>query len=326
MKKSTYVEDLKEGKEIKDKFAVKEKLSPKEYSKGWYFKLIVGDKTGKIPLVYWGGSEEDVIRSVYRGMEVGDVIEINGLVTSYRGELQIAINEQEMHGIYRLEKEEYDPEDYMPRSNKNIDAMFAELLDLAKSIEDEKLFELVKSFLKDSDFVKAFKRAPYSKRYNNNYIGGLLEHTLDDTKLSEKVAEMYEQIDRDMLIASAIMHDFGKVAEYETTTSIELTREAQLVGHTVMCERMVSDRIKEIVDFPEELELKLKHIILSHHGDYEWGSPRSPRLEEAVALHHIDLLNVRLSGFIQAKEELEPDDEEMIYVSKEGVKRPIFNR
>ncbi len=326
MKKSTYVEELKEGKEIKDKFAVKEKMSPKEYSKGWYFKLVVGDKTGKIPLIYWGGAEEDVIRSVYRGIKVGDVIEINGLVSSYKGELQISINEQEMHGIYKLEEEEYDPEDYMPRSEKDIDGMFAELLDLAKSIQNEDLYELIASFLKDGEFVKAFKRAPYSKRYNNNYIGGLLEHTLSDTQMAEKVAEMYEQVDRDLLVASAIIHDFGKIAEYETTTSIELTREAQLVGHTVMCERMISDRVKEMDDFPEELALKLKHIVLSHHGDYEWGSPRSPRLEEAVALHHIDLLNVRLSGFIQAKEELEPDDEEMIYVSKEGVKRPIFNR
>jgi len=326
LKKETYVEDLVEGKDVNDRFAIKEKSPPKEYAKGWYFRLVVGDKTGKIPLVYWGGHEEKFVRKFYESLKTGDVVNVNGTVSSYRGELQISINEEELHNIEKAGGEDYDPEEFIPSSPRDTEEMFTELLRLARTIDDENLYKVVASFLKDEDFVKKFKKAPYSKRYNHNYIGGLLEHTLIESQIADNLADIYPELNRDLLLSSAILHDLGKVKEYETHTSIELTNEAQLVGHTVLCERMVKDRIEEITDFPEEIALKLSHIILSHHGDYEWGSPRSPRLEEAVALHHIDLLVVRMSGFLQAKEEFQSEDEEMIYVSKEGVKRPIFNR
>jgi len=326
LKKEIYVEDLVVGDEVNDRFAIKEKMPPKEYTKGWFFKLMIGDKTGKIPLVYWGGAEERTVRSRYEGLQVGDVIEVRGIVSSYKGEEQISINEKELHGLERVKCGEYDVKKYIPSTQKDIDEMFTKLLQLARTIEDERLYNLVSSFLKDEDFVEKFKTSPYSKRYAHNYLGGLLEHTLIESKLASDISDIYPELDRDLLLASAIIHDFGKVKEYNTTTSIELTNEAQLIGHTVICERMIKEKIDEISDFPEELRLKLSHIVLSHHGDYEWGSARSPRIEEAVALHHIDLLAVRLSGFIQAKEDLSPEDEEMIYVSKEGIKRPIFNR
>lgn len=326
MKKETYVEELVEGDEVNERFAIKEKSPPKEYTKGWFFRLMVGDKTGKMPLVYWGGNEEKMVRRLYENLQVGDVIEVDGVISSYKGEEQISINQKELHGIDRLKCDEYDPKEYIPSTKKDIDEMFTKLLQLARTIEDERLYGLVSSFLKDEDFVEKFKRTPYSKRYSHNHLGGLLEHTLIETRLADALADIYTELDRDLLLTSAIVHDFGKTKEYNTTTSIELTNEAQMVGHTVICERMIKEKIDEMSDFPEEMKLKLSHIVLSHHGDYEWGSPRSPRTEEAVALHHIDLLAVRLSGFIQAKEELEPEDEEMIYVSKEGVKRPIFNR
>ncbi|MBS3817837.1 MAG: HD domain-containing protein [Candidatus Thermoplasmatota archaeon] len=326
MKKEKYVEDLIEGDEVRDRFAVKEKTPPKEYTKGWYFRLMVGDKTGKIPLVYWGGSEERFVRRIYESLKVGDVVEVKGVVSTYKGELQISINEEELHGIDRIKSGDYEVEEYIPSTERDVDEMFTELLQLARTIDNDDLYELVSSFLKDEDFVERFKRAPYSKKYNHNYLGGLLEHTLIETKLADEIAEIYNEVDRDLLLASAIIHDFGKVREYNTSTSIELTNEAQLVGHTVICERMIKEKTDEISGFPEDLKLELSHIVLSHHGDYEWGSPRSPRTEEAVALHHIDLLAVRLSGFLQAKDEFGPEDEEMIYVSKEGVQRPIFNR
>lgn len=326
MEKETYVEELIEGKEVNDRFAIKEKTPPREYSSGWYFRLIVGDKTGKIPLVYWGGHEERFVRKLYESLSNGEVIEIRGAVSSYKGELQISINEEDLHGIDKVGCEDYDPQEYVPTTERDIEGMFTELLRLARTIDDDHLFGLVSSFLRDESFVEKFKKAPYSKRYSYSYIGGLLELTLVESQIAENVAGIYDGLDRDLLLSSAILHDLGKVKEYETRTSIEMTTEAQLMGHTVICERMVRDRVKEMEDFPEDLALKLSHIILSHHGDYEWGSPRSPRIEEAVALHHIDLLVVRMSGFIQAKEELKSEDEEMIYVSKEGVQRPIFNR
>ena len=324
VKKKMYVEDLVEGREVKDKFAVRSKIPPKEYTRGWYFRLMIGDRTGDISLVYWGGPEEKAVRSKYERLKVGDVLEVTGMVSSYKGHLQITLNEEHFHGLVVLEDDDYDPEDYMPVTSKNIDQMAAELFTYAESIENEELCKLVSIFLDDEDFMSAFKRAPYSKTFCNNYIGGLLEHTLDDVKMCAYTCQVYPELDRDLLITAAILHDLGKVYEYETTTSIELTREANLIGHTVICERVIRDKIGTIPGFSEDLSLKLSHIILSHHGDYEWGSARSPRMEEAVALHHVDLLNVRLRGFIQAKEELSEEDAEMIYVSKDGVQRPIF--
>lgn len=326
MGKKVYVEDLMEGDKVEGEFAIKEKVPPKEYANGWYFRLVVGDKTGKIPLIYWGGHEEEFVKKLFESFNPGDVIYAKGNVSSFKGEKQISINEEEFHKIDKVKKEDYDADNFVPSSDKDSEEMFEELLRLARTIENENLFELVKSFLRDEDFVERFKKAPYSKKYSYNYLGGLLEHTLIETKLADNISDIYFEIDRDLLVAAAILHDFGKIEEYDTKTSIELTSEAQLVGHTVICERMVRRKIDEMENFPEGLALKLYHIILSHHGDYEWGSPRSPRLEEAVALHHIDLLTVRMSGFLQAKEEVSPEDEEMIYVSKEGVQRPIFNR
>ncbi len=326
LKKSTYVEDLVEGKDVTEKFAIKDKEPMKEYSNGWFFKLLLGDRTGRISLIYWGGTDREEVEALHESLEPGDVVEVKGIVSSYKGDPQITINEEDFHSIMKVNEDGYDVEDYIPKTERDIDQMYSELKTLADSLEEEHLSKLVDSFLEDESFVESLKETPYSKNYNNNYVGGLLEHVLRVSRLADDVSTTYPELDRDLLLSGAILHDMGKVSEYETETSIQLTQEAQLVGHTVLCRRMIEEKINEIDDFPNDLALELSHIILSHHGDYEWGSPRSPRMEEAVALHHIDLLEVRMSGFLQAKEELESEDQEMVYVSKEGVKRPVLNR
>jgi len=324
LEKKTYVEDLSEGQNIKDRFAVRNKMPPKEYTRGWFFRLKVGDRTGDIPMVYWGGTDKDIVEDFYSRIDIGDVLEIDGTVTTYRGDLQLSVSPDEFHKLRRADISSVDPAEYIPTTKGNVDEMFNELMEHANEIEDHALCSLVKSFLEDEEFVTSFKKSPYSKSYSNNYLGGLLEHTLDDVKMALSTVKIYPELDKDLLLTAAIIHDFGKVFEYDHFTSIELTTEARLIGHTVLCERIVRERALKIEGLSEEQMLKLSHIILSHHGDYEWGSARSPRMEEAVALHHIDLFNVRMRGFIQAKEGLDEKDEEMVYVSKEGVQRPIF--
>lgn len=326
MEKGTYVEELVEGREVEDIFAIKERSPPKEYSKGWFFRLVVGDRTGSVSLIYWGGPEKEKIQAIYEDYKIGDVVRVSGLVSSYKGKLQVTINEEDFHGLKKIEEGEYDSSDFIAHSKHDVDQMFSELLDHTCKIEDENMSKLVYSFLEDEDFVRSFKKSPYSKRYNNNYIGGLLEHTLDNVKTADSVSRQYPELNRDLMITGATLLDFGKVNEYEVTAAIELTTDSRLIGHTVLCERIIRDRIEELPGFPKELAVKISHIVLSHHGDYEWGSARSPRMEEAVALHHIDLLNARLNGFIQAKEDLDEEDQEMVYVSKEGVQRPVFTR
>lgn len=324
--KERFVENLIEGEDIEEQFAIRDKEPVREYSKGWFFKIRVGDRTGDVTLVYWGGADKDEIDAIYDSIKVSDVIDVKGAVSIYKGDIQIYINKEEFHSLSKLDEDEYDIEDYMSRSKNDLDVMLSELKDISEEVKNEDMRRLLSSFLEDEEFVERLKKSPYSKSYNNDFIGGLLEHVLNDVNMARHAVELYPELDKDLLLTAAIVHDFGKVDEYITEASIDLTTESRMIGHTVLCERIVREKIDEIGGFPKELAMKLSHIILAHHGDYEWGSARSPRMEEAVVLHHIDLMDVRLSGFLQAKEGLSEDDEEMVYVSKEGVNRPIFTR
>lgn len=288
--------------------------------------LTVGDRTGELPVYFWGGHDKEQVDSIFDSLKVGDILRITGKVSRYKGDLRISVNPEQYEGIKKASKDDFDPSDFIPTSKRDTDEMFKNLIEYVETIDDSNLSELVMSFLDDEEFVDAFKRSPYSKGYSYSYLGGLLEHTLDDVEMADAVSRTYPELDRNLLLAAAVVHDFGKVHEYVYEAAIDHTTDAMMIGHTVLCERIIRDRIEEIPGFPEETARKLYHIILSHHGDYEWGSARSPRLEEAVALHHIDLLNVRMRGFLQAKEELGEDDEEMVYVTRKGIERPIFTR
>ncbi len=291
MSENQKVKDLRPGSSVDSTFLVMEKELREFITKeGYYLQLKVGDSTGSIWARCWDRAED-----VAALFELGDIVRVKGVVDSFRGRLQIIF---EPAGIERS-TEPYDIADYMPRTSKNIDFLFGDLVKAAGSVEDDYLKRVIFSFLNDPEFVKSFKQAPAAKIHHHNYIGGLIEHTQSVMKLCETISTLYPELNRDLLLAGAILHDVGKTAAYEYAFRIDITEAGGLVDHIVLGYRMVEDKIERITGFPEELKLRVLHLILSHHRYGEWGSPVKPLFAEAEALCYADMLDAQLNEFLQ---------------------------
>lgn len=283
--------DLKVGSTVDTTFLVMEKELREFVAKpGHYLQVKLGDDTGSIWARCWDRAE-----AVAASFELGDIVRVRGVVESFKGRLQLIF---EPNGIKRS-AERYDVTDFLPRTTRNIDQMFDELVMKAERIEHEQLRRIVLSFLSDPAFAQSFKTAPAAKIHHHHYIGGLLEHTLSVVTLCETIASLYPELDRDLLLAGAILHDVGKTATYEYTFRIDVTEEGGLVDHIVLGYQMVDDKIRQENDFPAELRLRLLHLILSHHKYREWGSPVQPLFAEAEALCCADMFDSQLKEFLQ---------------------------
>jgi 3'-5' exoribonuclease len=291
MSGNSKLKDLKAGSSVDSSFLVMEKeLREFIRKEGYYLQVKLGDNTGSIWARCWDRAEEVASR-----FKLGDIVHVKGTVESFKGRLQVIFTPD---GIARSTKT-YDITEYLPRTSKDIDRLFEELVKTADSIENEYLKRVVFAFLTDTAFVTSFKKAPAAKIHHHNYIGGLIEHTQSVVAICETVAQLYPELDRDLLRAGAILHDIGKTGTYEYTFRIDITEEGGLVDHIVLGYQLVEDRIKRIKDFPEELRLRLLHLILSHHKHGEWGSPVKPLFAEAEALCYADMLDSQLTEFLQ---------------------------
>jgi len=190
-----------------------------------------------------------------------------------------------------------DLSNFLQASSRNPEEMFRELQGMASSIVNGHLRQLMNAFLQDSEFMKAFQRAPAARTLHHNYIGGLMEHILDLVSLCRDIAVHFPGVDQDLLIVGAFLHDIGKVRELGIRKSIEYTTEGRLIGHISLGYEMLVEKIKTIPDFPAELAMVLKHIMLSHHGEYEFGSPKRPKIQEAIIIHYLDDLSAKISNF-----------------------------
>jgi len=299
------VNDLRAGNTVDTTFLVMEKELKEFTSKeGYYLQVKLGDNTGSIWGKCWEKAEE--VASLF---EPGDIMRIKGVVESFRGRLQLIF---EPEGVERS-AETYDIADYLPATSKNIDFLLAEIVKTAEGMENEYLKRVVFSFLHDPDFINSFKKAPAAKIHHHNYIGGLIEHTQSVMALCETICGLYPELDRDLLLAGAILHDIGKTAVYEYTFRIDVTEEGGLLDHIVLGYRMVEEKIKGINGFPEELSLRLLHLILSHHNYGEWGSPVKPLFAEAEALCYADMLDSQLKEFIQVQKYEEAKGKEDVW-------------
>ncbi|MBW1834704.1 MAG: CRISPR-associated endonuclease Cas3'', partial [Deltaproteobacteria bacterium] len=191
-----------------------------------------------------------------------------------------------------------DPSDFLPESKFNRDAMFERLLKLTETVETLYLKNLLEAFWNDDEFVSKFKRAPAAKKMHHAYIGGLIEHTLSMARLADKIAEHYQYIgiDRDILITGAILHDIGKISEFDYKVKIDYSDEGRLLNHIVIGVQMIEEKLKNIKNFPDEQALLIKHMIVSHHGTREFGSPEPPKTIEAVLLNYIDEIDSKVNG------------------------------
>ena len=286
-----YIRDYKEGDRMFDIYLCKHKQSAVTKNGKPYETVILQDKTGTIDAKVWdpnnaGISEFDTL----------DYIEVYGDVNSFQGALQVNVKR-----IRVCHEGEYDPADYLPVSKKNIDEMYKELLGLIGRTENEYLKKLLESFfVEDEAFIRAFRTSSAAKTVHHGFVGGLLEHTLSVAKLCEYFCKTYPILKRDLLITAALCHDIGKTKELSLFPENDYTDDGQLLGHIVMGAEMVGEKARQIPGFPPVLEAELKHCILAHHGEYEYGTPKKPALIEAAALNLADNADAKLETFSEA--------------------------
>lgn len=298
MAKRKFIDQLGAGEKIADLFSIKNKQPLKQYKNGFMFSFELSDKTGEIEAKYWGGDEKNIVQKQYDGFKAGDVVYISGSTGEYQNKLVISINNK---GVIK-KIDEYNSEDYIPKTKKDIQNMFEDITEVVVSLDDDNLRHLLQSFLSDSEFVLKFKRAPAALYIHHAYLGGLLEHTLNVVKLCETICQIYPQLDRNLTISGAILHDIGKIKAFDITTNIRISEEGLLLGHVTLGTNMVLERLSRINKFPNNLKDKLLHILLSHHGKLEYGSPIEPLFAEAWAVHSADEYDSRLSRSIKTKE------------------------
>ena len=280
-----FISELHEGEKISGIYLCKHKQAAVTKNGKPYENLILQDKTGTIDGKIWepnslGIDEFDPL----------DYIDVVGDVTSFQGSLQVSIKRARKAG-----DGEYDPGNYLPVSDKNVDTMYQELLGCAAQVKNPYLHRLLMSFFEeDEEFVRAFKGNSAAKTVHHGFIGGLLEHTLSVTRLCQYYCKTYPILNQDLLLTSAMLHDIGKTRELSPFPKNDYTDDGQLLGHIMIGAEMVHDKAREIPGFPEKLESEVKHCILAHHGELEYGSPKKPALAEAVALNLADNTDAKM--------------------------------
>ncbi len=280
-----WVEELKENDLVRGDYLVKFKRLGITRRGDPYLSMTLADRTGEVEARVWEGAED-----VGGMFAEGDIVSVEGKAGSYRNEVQLILS--------RVEKSEAvsDPSIFLESTRHDVKGMTAELRELLGTMEDPHLRRLSDRFLSDPEFATDFRRAPAAKSFHHAYLGGLLEHTLSVCRLSAAVSGHYPDLDRDLLLCGAFLHDIGKVREYTYSTYIDYTDEGRLMGHLVLGAAMLEQRLSGIKGFPRSLALRLKHLILSHHGEFDFGSPKRPKFLEAFALHLVDDLDAKMSG------------------------------
>ena len=289
-----YINTLCEGDTIREIYLCKGKRSAETRNGKPYDNLILQDKTGTLDGKVWDPNSHGI--SDY---DEKDFIDVYGEVISYNGNLQLNIKQLRVAG-----EDEYNAADYMPTSEKSVDGMYAELLGYVSRVENPYLQQVLQYyFVKDEDFIKSFKAHSAAKSVHHGFAGGLLEHTLSVVKLCEYFVGAYPILNKDLLFTAAICHDIGKTKELSTFPENDYTDDGQLLGHIVIGTEMMSDAIREIPDFPPKLASELKHCILAHHGELEFGSPKKPALAEALALNFADNTDAKMQTLIEVFKE-----------------------
>ena len=285
-----YIESFKEGLHTSDIYLCKNKQIALTKSGKEYGNLLLQDKTGTIDGKIW-----DLHSPGVGSFETLDYVQVEADVTLFQGSYQLNIKR-----IRKAEAGEYEEADYLPVSKKNIDKMYQELLGLGRSIKNPYLSQLVLAFFGNAKFARMFSFHSAAKSVHHGFVGGLLEHTLSVTKMCSYYASCYPQLNRDLLLTAAMFHDIGKLKELSVFPENDYTDDGQLLGHIIIGTEMLGDKIKTISGFPPKLALELKHCILAHHGELEYGSPKKPALLEALALNFADNTDAKLETMIEA--------------------------
>jgi len=298
--KKVYVKDIKAGDKVSDTFLVLDKNMAFSQKGAPYLSLRLGDRTGDIEGRVWDRAVE--LDKLFRK---GDVVLIQSRAASYKNMIQLSIVD-----IRKAGDDGADLREYALSSRFDRDEMFRGVMAFIARIENPHLKKLLESFFADPSIAEGFKEAPAAKAFHHNYIGGLLEHTLSVLHLLDRVAGHYGTLNRDLLIAGGILHDIGKIRELSHKPLIEYSDTGRLIGHIVLGVEMLDAKIAQMDDFPGQLAMELRHIILSHHGILEYGSPKRPKTVEALVIHYIDDMDAKVNafrGFIENADDDESD-------------------
>ena len=293
----TYINEIKENDHVDSLFLVKEKSSAVTKTGNTYLKLKLVDRSGEIEGRIWTSVE-----NVAESFEKDGFVHVMGKAVSFQERLQVNIT-----SIESVREEEILFSDFFPMTEKDVDGMFQSLLEISRQIKNPHLSQLLQLFWEDPSFIELFKMAPASKWLHHNYLGGLLEHTLSVVQLVLKIASHYDGLNMDLLLTAAIFHDLGKVYELSYHRSFDYSDEGRLLGHIILGMEQVEDKTRQLTDFPKDLSTLLKHFLLSHHGQYNWGSPKKPMTLEAVLLHFLDDMDAKINGIRQFIKKEVPD-------------------
>jgi 3'-5' exoribonuclease len=282
--KDLFVSDLGkfENQSVTGFFAVTMKQVRSRKDGAPYFAFALGDCTGQIECRMWEVADA-------REFEAGDVVKARGQVSRYQDRLQLTLDK-----IRRANPDEYDLGDFVPRTSRDIEELWAELNGYVASFTNPHLQALLRAFLDDPLISSALKSAPAAKNMHHAWIGGLLEHIVSLLGISEMAARHYPEINRDLLLTGVVLHDIGKLHELSWGTSFDYTLEGQLIGHISIGIAMIEKKLANLPDFPQNLRVLVEHIILSHHGKYEFGSPKLPMIPEGLLLHYLDDLDAKM--------------------------------
>jgi 3'-5' exoribonuclease len=287
-----FVQQMTDGETVEDVYLVSDKQLRANRHGNLFLQVDLSDRTGSINGRLWNAGEH-----LFRSFEEGDFVRIKGKVQLFQGALQIILSQVE-----RAAPDGVELADFLPQSDQDINKLLDKLRGMLRKLGNPHLRALAECFLMDEEFVRDFSRAPAGVRNHHAYLGGLVEHVVKLLELGERVAPLYADLDLDLLLTGIFLHDVGKVRELSYGKMFSYTDEGQLIGHIVIGVEMLNEKAAKVPDltgepFPRELLLRLKHMILSHHGAYEFGSPKLPMTPEAIALHYLDNLDAKVHSF-----------------------------
>ena len=315
IKKEQFISDLKIGDLVETTFVVSEKLVKKKKNGQDYCTITFQDRGGTIEGVLW-----TEVFEASGDFKEGDIVEVKGILKEYRGARQLIVN-----SLVKIEKyNDQDLSDYIKSTNKDIDSMFGEILGYIEGFDSRYLKELLGLFMNDKKFAEDYRTSTAAIRYHHAYQGGLLEHSLNVTKICDMATGIYNNLNRDLLICGAILHDVGKIREYSSGVNLKTTNRGRLLGHITIGYGWVLEKIEQVKGFPKDLADRLLHIILSHHGHLEYGSPKRPKIMEAFIVYHADHLDGDIGGFNIIVENTSDENEWSEYAR--NFERPVFTK
>ena len=314
------IRDLTEGDRFEEVLLVREKRTRSNRNGSLYLQLQLDDRSGSVDARYW-----NVTEAVAESIAAGDFLRIKGKTQLFQGQLQLIVE-----GMQKCDPAELNVADFLPTTEKSIDGLLADLRRILNDLKNYHLRALAQAFLMDEELMGRFAKAPAGIRNHHAYVGGLLEHVVNLMMVAERTADLFPELDNDLLQMGIFLHDIGKVRELQFDTGFSYSDEGQLLGHLSIGVEMLTERVavaEQLLGEPIPVEIvrQLKHLILSHHGTYEFGSPKLPMTPEAIALHHLDNLDAKVHNFSRTID-TDPDTDSAWTPYNHSLSRKLYKR